>query len=1124
MGDDLYTAWLDISPGPRPPDHYALLGIERFCRDQDVIETAARARLSQLDEYAMHPDRAKRNAVQDMMNEVARARVDLIDPDRQQAYDRELAGILGVEAPALASTPSVEEEALAAPAAPAAAGAPEAAVTDAQRFEAKVWTHLKRWKLNAQEERLLIAEAASMGIDAAEAQEIIHRIDQEAEVRAETHSRRTTAVLLGIAAVVLVVLGTTVFLWRWSQAKRNETFVNAIAAARTCLSADDLRGAAAKSAEAQGIYSSDNRLEELRREIDAKRKQLRDAFDVLLSQAETSLADGKLEEVGNILAKAERLFPEDPKLAESKGELAAREADRARAYQTLLEDIGKRLDRGDLKGAADKLTQAKAQRPDDPHLARLDKRMADVRGESEDEILRVLSKAYFSVVQDKPDEAARWLDQAEQIVPGHPKCALLRQRLEKMRRGEKKEDDWERSLPVLLAAARECMGRGDYAAAEKALASVPNGFRSNPGFAEVQGELHKRKTLERCLDIARDSLENGDLGTCRKRIAEAERLGADEEKLRVLRHVLLVKQEADLESWRQTRGKLSPDEQVATTLAKLKEVNGSSEIVAKHSASIRGIYSLSLAKSKGLVSLAPLAGLQMSHLDLSGCTNLKSLVGVQNMQLLSLRLAGCDSLTDLGPLAGMKLTSLTLGCALLEDLSVLRGVSTEGLVLYGCKSLNRLDGIEGLPLKKLKIEGCSALSSLAPIKGMQLEDVTIYDCRLVTDFDALVDTALTELHLTFCDGLTTLTPLRKLKLEKLDVGYCKNLKTLDGIEGMPLKEMQARSCEALTSVAALRGARVTSLDLSSCKALKDLRGLESLSLEKLNLSYCKALTALTGLRAPKLTSLDLSDCESLTSLAGIEGMRLTEIEVDGCKALTSLQPLRGMKVTRLYLYNCHSLTDLRGVEGMPLKDVDLDECHSLTSIQPLRGMQLDTLELEDCKSLKALGGLQGTKIESLRIRNCELLVDLTGLSGCTVESINLSDCKALTSLTGLAGTKADSLSISSCHALRDLKGLEGAQLRSLTVSSCKSLMDLRGLERTGTESVTIRRCESLTPAAYEALKRIPTLERVSTGDVSRDQEIVKITGAAGRVDEKKRKEEEKKRQLEEMRRRAGLRR
>jgi DnaJ-class molecular chaperone len=87
---DLYTQWLGVRAGPRPPEHYELLGLPRFCKDADRIERAAREALAKLDKYQLVPDRARQQMLQKMITEVAKARMCLVDPRRRAAYDKTL--------------------------------------------------------------------------------------------------------------------------------------------------------------------------------------------------------------------------------------------------------------------------------------------------------------------------------------------------------------------------------------------------------------------------------------------------------------------------------------------------------------------------------------------------------------------------------------------------------------------------------------------------------------------------------------------------------------------------------------------------------------------------------------------------------------------------------------------------------------------------------------------------------------------------------------------------------------------------------------------------------------------------------------------------------------------------
>ena len=102
MGD-LYTDWLGVPEGDRPPHHYDMLLLPLWTRDANAIEEAARKQMDRLDKYSVHPDRAKRELCQSMMNDVASARVVLSNSAQRQAYDRQLAAQLGVQPPAAAA-------------------------------------------------------------------------------------------------------------------------------------------------------------------------------------------------------------------------------------------------------------------------------------------------------------------------------------------------------------------------------------------------------------------------------------------------------------------------------------------------------------------------------------------------------------------------------------------------------------------------------------------------------------------------------------------------------------------------------------------------------------------------------------------------------------------------------------------------------------------------------------------------------------------------------------------------------------------------------------------------------------------------------------------------------------
>jgi len=84
---DPYHKWLGIPQRDQPADHYRLLGVERFEDDADVISLAADQRMHFLRSF-QNGERAKLS--QQLLNEIAAARVCLLDEKKKAAYDAEL--------------------------------------------------------------------------------------------------------------------------------------------------------------------------------------------------------------------------------------------------------------------------------------------------------------------------------------------------------------------------------------------------------------------------------------------------------------------------------------------------------------------------------------------------------------------------------------------------------------------------------------------------------------------------------------------------------------------------------------------------------------------------------------------------------------------------------------------------------------------------------------------------------------------------------------------------------------------------------------------------------------------------------------------------------------------------
>lgn len=81
---DAYHKWLGILPKDQPPHHYRLLGIELFESDPDVIDSAADKQMTYLRSCASGPHVAHSQRI---LNELAAARVCLLNPAKKSEYD-----------------------------------------------------------------------------------------------------------------------------------------------------------------------------------------------------------------------------------------------------------------------------------------------------------------------------------------------------------------------------------------------------------------------------------------------------------------------------------------------------------------------------------------------------------------------------------------------------------------------------------------------------------------------------------------------------------------------------------------------------------------------------------------------------------------------------------------------------------------------------------------------------------------------------------------------------------------------------------------------------------------------------------------------------------------------------
>ncbi len=104
QGFDPYHRWLGIPPEEQPPHHYRLLGIQLFEPQPDVIENAADRQMAYLRTFQTGPHAAMS---QRLLNEVAAAKICLLNAEKKAAYDAALRRRLD-GGPPLPPAPEVE--------------------------------------------------------------------------------------------------------------------------------------------------------------------------------------------------------------------------------------------------------------------------------------------------------------------------------------------------------------------------------------------------------------------------------------------------------------------------------------------------------------------------------------------------------------------------------------------------------------------------------------------------------------------------------------------------------------------------------------------------------------------------------------------------------------------------------------------------------------------------------------------------------------------------------------------------------------------------------------------------------------------------------------------------------
>ncbi len=148
---DPYRRWLGIPPEEQPPNHYRLLGVGQFESDADVISSAADRQMAHVRTFQSGPYSA---ISQRILNELAAARVCLLDPQKKAEYDEQLCRGPGGLRPApvppeIAAPPQPPPGGSGPPVSPPPAAPPVASAATASSGQARADTYSPREKAPA---------------------------------------------------------------------------------------------------------------------------------------------------------------------------------------------------------------------------------------------------------------------------------------------------------------------------------------------------------------------------------------------------------------------------------------------------------------------------------------------------------------------------------------------------------------------------------------------------------------------------------------------------------------------------------------------------------------------------------------------------------------------------------------------------------------------------------------------------------------------------------------------------------------------------------------------------------------------------------------------------------------
>jgi Leucine-rich repeat (LRR) protein len=501
-------------------------------------------------------------------------------------------------------------------------------------------------------------------------------------------------------------------------------------------------------------------------------------------------------------------------------------------------------------------------------------------------------------------------------------------------------------------------------------------------------------------------------------------------------------------------------------------------------------------RDRGVTDLSPLAGLSASEFSLRYLPDVEDFSFLKGSKITHLDLAGCANFTDVGVLNDVDgLEHLVLSRTSVSDLRPLLIKKLDTLSVEHCKNLRSLDGLDGMTIDRLSAVGSSELwhinelSNVSGLNYLNLSETKVYQISTLSTLRSLE-----HLYLSNCKELRSISLLGRLS----------NLKTLvvDGLPEVPEKEFEglkvalretkiiytqpdrvAQNNEAnplnpepgdpevdqtpplsfikIKQIESPRDRQREFIKLRDSlkpysgqqaglirEAMREFNGERKLSIRISPNKEGTAYTFETNFKDRE--ELLKGPLRNVSDISMLQGLSFDLLDLSGCLSVRDFSVLSTMKIKELNLNYCMMLSDfddinkVEGLESLNLSNTSIDDLDELTI------NELDTLTIETCRRLSSLDGLEGKTIRFLQAGKNMRLSDYDALS--QIKGMKWLDLNStLISSTGpLRGLKLERLDLSDCRGLTELAGLADMQsLRQLDISGSRQIQDgyAEGLRR-----------------------------------------------------------------------------